>query len=1374
MHLSLLCLICTLASCIANDTANSRASELLESQTLGALYELSLKTVSSNGYKTHTDKVSELFDARTGIASIELSWRAGAPPFDRRKRLMYHTQSGRSLELIGELGVRTLERDLLLEIVDANSALAQTRDDDGDSIARSMQALDDKVAESRCHMPEHVRGVTRLLYMLADCLRHEFKLDAALKGQPSGTRPLATDTYELSLSTGNKALSVHLITEHSDGETELRADRVVRVLMTQLPTWSLEVEVFALHKSDARLPFALPIGRGLSGSLVPAPRADDDDVSDKTRQHLSLDEFSFKASLRRKRRGHEWPLRESASLAVAYDANERVLARQLSTVVSDVHLLADGQSRYVHTSRLVFDANSGHKYHIVDHDGDLTWSANNQNECVSDALTITEQQALGSSSSASSGSRVGDAFLIDEASSLLLGTAQVRGVECLVYERQLNRVPLWLAADERNSDSHTIGARKLVFATQFVAASSSSGDTNNIMRVLISFKDESFLNNDDDGDAVWTHYELDVREFERSAAGMTLVEPEQLGLADIGQACLFSPATPSGHLRVDMLLEPTRDHVGAARAIWRMHDSELGLEAAVSRALTQLFNIARTQLTQQHVRILPGEQLSVQAELYDAPVARRLQVSVLGRARDTSLSTGAPGTSGVAVSLDECVWRVAHTLRVDAPAEQAQRALMFCAHTMRCVMQDAQWPTDLRAIKSVPGVFEFVGAGGSYELQHPLEKVQLCTLAQVSMRALSQAEQRQVSRLDVLRSRRAQLAERTLLLQLHSASRTSHPLDIADLKMRFLSLDIRGGSAVAKPRHSQLVGYGYASDKASDVASEVECAHRCALQHDCASYSVCRHENARISCVLARLDVEELAQADKSGELSRVLQSGARTSPKAADTMRLTLAASEEFLLRRSPLCAILKRKPYIGWLFERAISRARSGEQAQTSAIEESLLGGISSAEECARFCVDRSRIILLSQLKASSTSEFSSRDEPSESIALADDDPIRQATCTSFLYNEQAGACELLPHVRVHAPQVRAAGDAANVHSDWPLRESAARANRWRAALELGESIGGAASAAAAEAFELFELDSEHLYVARAGERLIARNKNDDDDRIINVASEWQIAVQGPRDVRECARMCVQRARCRSFDTRDAAASVGRAVNCVLNSVSLNDIVEATTTTAPKCTGALDIDIAPSSAGLRLASVHSTGDDSLQAAGWWHHEPTELLEYLTSDDLLLGLASSKQQQQQQQQNTDISAGGCDNDCGVFIDHTRHRRRLWLSSIWSSFGSDAYSNVYEQVQQQQQEQQHDERSTLARLLGLAQLAVACALVGAAGIGLAAALANALTGARDGWPARSPFEHFASLRRKLTRRRPIQRRQQQQCRRNEFELSQPS
>lgn len=635
-------------------------------------------------------------------------------------------------------------------------------------------------------------------------------------------------------------------------------------------------------------------------------------------------------------------------------------------------------------------------------------------------------------------------------------------------------------------------------------------------------------------------------------------------------------------------------------------------------------------------------QLGVKLRLFEQS-DELLEVQFIGYAQDLSSPLGGPVDERVvelrvgarSFSYDECKWRAAHTLSLP---DDNLRLFMFCPLTSVCLLGDSQWlPARERHSIYIDGLLRYPHPATARAGEPRTGRLdERCVLSSVQLKERHQAELAQVGRLnrrrpqfdlgeqrqldwlmaqqadgfEAIRQRqfelRVELAPVAARLGEGNVSRPERRLVSLPFKAARVKLSNRifsrsstqasdqaqdeGASLLTKP----LAGLGYleaAGEEAPElltVSRLAQCSRACLQLHDCRSFSACHLANAKLGCRFSSLawsdgrEMEQLlalAQAKQSSRLAASLELELRTPH--GEALESTQAKLVRVQFKRSQLCS-LHARPQVE-LFEWRRDELEAAVPATSSLIF------AQSAEQCARFCQERGRLVrLLDQAKAGSNATLAGGQMLTSQRELA---------CTHFHFASADSYCKLLPAQNHWAllglEHLLSAGLASQTPGPLEAPPSHRTVRRWREWFERSAQRKTWPSSVATRRAELFELDFEQIFQAHRGLRL----ELDEGRKLPDPAQAYQNRLQldgAGQSVSDCARRCINTLGCRSFDVRLAAAAADHfarsssAELCVLNAVSFAELAD--------------------SSRRPVFRAAASGQEAGQAGLWWHYEPSEL----------------------------------------------------------------------------------------------------------------------------------------------------------------------
>lgn len=1051
-------------------------SSLVEDLTFQATYKIqtfaNLRPQSIS--EIHETYHSGLLSARISQVVHEIEKGSGLIKTTSRK-LIYYGEKRRLIEVQGEENDDGLDEQFYLPENGGSSSYDIKRDEDNaDENIRVLAAtypllsrlllsggtnelapqLDlDSYMRREClelamRKLHYVCGLSRLL-ILIECLRDEFKLnETAERTTPHMTRNMAASLYSAKnvrlLSMGqfpvadqvSLDIQVTIPNERKCPSSATLPERFVPLsisLSFEPDIWvMINVFQFDVLGSDEHLSesnqaqsiFMLPVARGLGASLQNL--LINEELSDLT-DHLSS--FSFRARLT----GPNWyptgariesMFEDPLEMIVVYDSQLRVLAKQTSYPDRSK---AVGDSWRLHSSQVVFDAKSGHKYHTMSRNYDSgdqlevgeeqKWSA-----CVTDLMSSDEVSAMESLG--------GSEFILHSEGSVFMGMANVRGVDCYVYEKLVDKLPIWLDLIDNNLD----GEKYIILYLRASKQANSAylhdmfrrGDrrTGQLMRVEIRLESAG-------GRA--DHFQLDVFSFEWS----THLVNDVPALLDVGRHCLASLAN-GRHIELDMLFQ-MEDQLDSK------HDNELTKlrqledlrQHSVSMALADSYDITSSQQVDLATEWSPSNHLSVQLTVYELTDSYS-EVQFVGFSRDLSSNLSPADNRFESISAEHCKWSALHTLE----HFDESKVFMFCPHRFKCLLGDERWKPILKSkgqqSHQVKGLLSFEP---QLSEQDALASVDVCRVSVVSRikNSRSSSYYRQpaaVRQIDL---------EPTLshLDWLNTHAVKSHLLDLrVDEQHNEQSLRMRLTRLKSKLNRRQpdyqeepmwpIEGFGFSERQSIEpgqisltplsVSNIAQCHQVCLASDRCETYSTCHSlRSHKLTCILSALE-SRLFDANTMATLRQQVRQIGADDPLIA--VNLTVKDGEcpvQVQLRKSSLCHLRRRDHSDVYRYE-----MNSLEPIPAA----KFLIYAKSSHECARFCLERNKLInelrvLISQAERSKGANVGSevRDLRSE-LLLANGTNIttrplaefRQYGCYSFRFSQSS--CQLLPlrdHLRL-----------------------------------------------------------------------------------------------------------------------------------------------------------------------------------------------------------------------------------------------------------------------------------------------------------------------------------------------------------------------
>lgn len=979
--------------------------------------------------------------------------------------------------------------------------------------------------------------------------------------------------------------------------------------------------------------FLIPIGSGLSDVLFYSSSSFNDNQIGKSSRRpksvLKKTQFSFRASLT----GNNLPFPDPVELLVAYDGENKMLVREIITTDRGVSL---GDGWKTHKSRLVYDGESNTKFHIKNSNEDYTKNnietddnqrvSNAWQSCVTNSLNSIETYILDGSSASSD--------LFDLEGSTYMGIAEVRGIPCYVYEKRVFRLPLWLGLGETEysylNDPTTIAEENEIYLAFYESISDYVG---------VSYEDEEIERNRDSstqniystshsklvrldihvvknkasngGERLQLlNYILEMHSFDWSIG---LVHDE-LELFDVSQECLL-PNINSRSMKLDLLIDMAIDEDNTRGYLLLKEDSSL-CQDTVSRALSKSLSITKTEQVALETNIQSGS-LHTSLYVYEIPCQGFIS-KFMGFAQDLLLGSAASNSweSGTtSISLDECEWRAAHTLEPFKLASltnngdihsdrdddyKSSRLFMYCPKTLHCVLGDLSW-----------NLIHQQKPFSNRQIKYPSENPNKCIVMAIS--AVSQYV-----------NRHRDLRGRTLIEWLATRGEEDLIGTPLDLKVDGLSIAAKitrfKVSQVADRSLEPITGVGYEKLPNIEpliVSNMAHCSHTCLMLHNCASYSVCHHQEAHLECIFTTIDWTEPA---KVNELKKQLV-GTSGLPILIDVQ---LADSSMFpvSLKRSSLCTIYGQEHFDVFRFK---------ESSLVRVISPEYLLHSGSIKDCAKFCLERGNFFHNMSQSSPMNKRFILKGSR------------REFACTSFMFDKHLKTCELKPNFELQTKKILEYIELQiSKHQSTDSRdlERVLSASKWQESLlKLRERVD---SLPAFSDIEIYELNYAQLFEVDPDKRLTdLANKNELSPSSALLYNELQLTILDT-GVENCAKLCLSREGCRSFDIYTDHQAGGEKIsmmkksNCVLNAYSLNDISNIINQhdNSEDLKLPLEFQAKKSIEGEQNAG----GDDN--SSSWYHYEPGELALYLIGDvfrsspDARIVPTTSNNQQQQQQQS--------------------------------------------------------------------------------------------------------------------------------------------
>lgn len=1053
---------------------------------------------------------------------------------------------------------------------------------------------------------------------------------------------------------GDKIKENHLPSRIVPLSISLQFDQGILLVINIFQFDALDLmEHMSITQSGVVSDFLIPIGSGLSDVLFYSSSSFNENhngkFSRRRKNVATKTQFSFRALLT----GRDLPFLNPVELLVAYDSENKMLVREISITDRSISL---GDGWKTHKSRLVYDGESFTKFHIKNSNEDYTenhfidsqktigWQS-----CVTNSLSASESYILDGSSAASE--------LFDLEGSTYMGIAEVRGIACYVYEKRVFRLPLWLGLGETEysylNEPTTIAAENEIYLTFYESMSDYVGEnyedeeterfrdssTQNVystsrsklIRLDINvIKDSKGANNNEGERSLLLNYILEMYSFDWSIS----LAHDELELFDISQECLLSNIH-SKRVKLEISIEANLDEYNSRGFVLLKEDSKL-CQDTVSRALSKSFPITKTEQVDLKTNIHSN---SLQASLYVYEIPEHGFISkFMAYAQDLSLGSAAANsweTGATSISFHECEWRAAHTLEpvklsnlandngIDYD-EKTSRMFMFCPKTLHCVLGDSSWSL-INERKSF----------SNRQIKYPVdtETLNRCIVTEVS------AVRQSVVRHKNLRGK--SLIEWLIQKGDERLIDTQIELKIEELSIATKTTNFKL-SQMEKESFEVFVGVGYETVLGLEpliAFNMAHCSHTCLMLHNCASYSVCHHQKSGAECIFTTIDWTEPLKANELRKKTVTTQTG---FPLLID-VQLENNSTTQVKLKRSSLCNIYSQEH---------LSVFHHKENLLTSVGLHEHSQHAESIKDCAKFCLQRGNFF----------SNF--RQTPSKSNIYILKGSQREFTCNSFMFDREKKICELKPIVELHSKKtLEYIESLIKRRENNQTRESAAAAAAafgWKdSILKLRERID---SLPAFSEFEIYELNFAQLFEVNLDERLILTDEKEQLSSLSSSSSsssaaynELQVSIPDT-GVEKCAKLCLTREGCRSFDiytlTGGAQALIMKENTCVLNAYSINDIsnlINNLETSKEDVKLPLKLQSSKRADQNTESGYEENKNDHLSR--WFHYEPSELALHLIQstsqssssppDAQIVPTTTSTtindQQQQQQQQQSGI-----------------------------------------------------------------------------------------------------------------------------------------
>lgn len=1124
----------------------------------------------------------------------------------------------------------------------------------------------------------HIKGISRLLHLI-ECRRQEFRFYRTLTSRDRKSREyVAQEIHAVRSDKPNDQITKMSVTyteealmkskDFQNDESKLPS-RVVPDTMTffydseykgESKNWLFIINLYQFetlsstnsqnqdlndHPISSHSVHMLPSAHGVV-ELLPARKR----IPEKAFGGRS---FSFSAKVT----GTRLPFKQPLDLMVLYDAERKVLASQFSQVILGSSPV--GAYTRLH-ARTVHDRRSGLIFHLMDHN--YQYNVPNGGPKADSWASCATHELADQEVSLDKGLYDG----LDAAGTgTYLGRAIVRGIESDAYEKRLYRIPQWLGIQSSWSrDAHTESG-DLVFANLYVTASD-TGQVNDLTDRRLLRLELNILSRG--RNKIW----------QDKLEGMKLVDKIQIefygfqwksdGLenafgVNLLELCRQECMAKQRRVKMNILYEPINyidrsepEYDNWLRLLQRDTEIRNGL---ISEALYNSYRIAPIQQTDLTTEWMDSENLRLRVELdvnelprstfsvQKVMDARDLTPRSVSRGSDTVKSPWINGATSV--SMQECVWRAAHTLMAhddvvsvdddysrqdDDPS--LSKKIMYCPRTLHCVLGNTDWSNISLATRESMVLKDTLMTIVDYSNE---PKEDRCSIFIVSRRTVSNRRYGDThgTLVEWLRSGQDLLLDKLIELKQVNVARS---LKLRTAKLRVSKIYSDYGSY--ESNYLPLHGFGY-DPRAVDPSSagderEVDsnylykpmvtkqlanCEHTCLMHHNCRSFSACHYASVDFDTDNENgfdSDSDSDSDSDESAGKSRlvcVFASLNWTDPvKLKQLSRLTTTDGTNEVERVGEISRhILElnvRRSNDDYEEEEEEEEERSTDRSVKVRLRRSPLCSLHARSHWDLY---RSASQNITDIRSSDTMLLASNYDQCARFCLTRAHLLtlllkrsgkqlpettghqflehtrysdREYGCRSFRYNSLTGYCALLPELNYtnYIDSLVGYKQLSRLELEW---------------LEATKGMRKLAKVPNFAYFSTYVIDYDHLYVATERTRIEAHSN----ELVLQRSLDHQVTSN------VCADECVRSRYCRSFDMRFTrtsahleAAAKGK---CVLNAVA-----------------AFDLRAAGGSAIDKLARLLAEEDDGASSVDdgykenayyWRHHEPTELLLYAISD---------------------------------------------------------------------------------------------------------------------------------------------------------------